>query len=382
MNTPSPLKHRNTLFYAAGESDADIRYFTGFSCPDPFIAIRTASGRRIAVLGDLEFDRARATARVHRVLRLAPFAAAAARRRGRQAGLADTIREVLRALRIRSVTVPHAFPAGLAQALRARRIGVRALRVAAFPERIIKTDEEITNIRTAMRAAEAGIRAGINLLARSRIRGRYLEVNGRRLTADILRREVNAAVFARGFIPAYTIVAPGREGCDPHNAGAGAICAHEPVIIDVFPRSEATGYFGDITRTVVRGHASDRVRRMYRAVLAAQRGALQSVHPGVRAQDIHRNIHAEFTGRGFETGVRDGRMQGFFHGTGHGVGLEIHEPPRIADGPDRLRRGMVITIEPGLYYWPDGGVRIEDTVLVTHDGIDNLTHCSKRLEIL
>ena len=192
---------------------------------------------------------------------------------------------------------------------------------------------------------------------------------------------VNLEIFARGCIPAHTIVAPGQHGCDPHDVGSGPIRAGEPIIIDIFPRSEKTGYFADITRTVVKGAPKPRVCEMYDAVLAAQRGALRMIRHGAVASDIHGAILAQFEKRGFKTGQIDGRMQGFFHGTGHGLGLEIHEPPRIAMNDTRLEAGMVVTVEPGLYYAGIGGMRIEDTVLVTRTGIRNLTRFPKFLEV-
>jgi Xaa-Pro aminopeptidase len=260
-------------------------------------------------------------------------------------------------------------------------VGVRVSRGPLFPERAHKTTAEVAAIRRAMRATEAGLQAAIDLLRRATIRGGWVMSDGRKLTAEELRRVLNAEVFARGCIPAHTIVAAGRRGCDPHDVGGGPIRAGQPIIIDVFPRSEASGYFADITRTVVKGTASEMVRDIYQTVLAGQRLALRMIRHGVRARDVHGAILDLFESRGFPTGEANGRMQGFFHGTGHGLGLEIHEPPRIAMNDAVLKAGMVVTAEPGLYYYPVGGVRIEDTVLVTRTGIRNLTRFPKFLEI-
>jgi len=116
-------------------------------------------------------------------------------------------------------------------------------------------------------------------------------------------------------------------------------------------------------------------------VLAGQRLGLRMLRHGARTAPIHRTILDFFAGRGFETGRMGGRMQGFFHATGHGVGLDLHEPPRIAINDLVLAEGMVVTVEPGLYYHPTGGIRIEDTVMVTRRGIRNLTRFPKFLEI-
>jgi len=372
---------KHILLYASSDTDANIFYATRFSCPDPFLFIRTAQGRRIYVMSDLEIDRARATTNAHRVLPMSRYVAAARTRRRGQPHVADVIAEVLRDLRIRAVTVPESFPAGIADRLRRRHVRVTAAKEPFFPRRARKSEQEIAYIRTVMRATEKGLAAAVDILRRSRIRNGWVMWEGRRLTSEFLRRAIDETVFSHGCIATHTIVAAGKHGCDPHNAGSGPIRANTPIIIDIFPRSESTGYFGDMTRTFVKGRASERVRRMYKAVFDAQRRALRMIRPGVDGRDIHEAIQGLFGSRGFETGEIGGRMQGFFHGTGHGLGLEIHEPPRIATVSSMLRKDMVVTVEPGLYYWPVGGVRIEDTVLVTEDGIRSLTRFPKTLEI-
>jgi len=372
---------KNVLLYASSESDANVLYATHFSCPDPFIFIRTSKGRRVFVMSDLEIDRARSQSNAHRVLSLPTFVARAEKRRGRTPLIAEVIAEVLGELRIRSVVVPQNFPVGIADRLRELRVGVTALPDPFFDERLYKSPDEVKHITRTMRATEAGMEAAVDVLRRSRIRNGWVVYEGKRLTADHLRDVANAAIFARGCIPAHTIVAPGKRGCDPHDVGGGPIRAHQPIIIDIFPRSERTGYYGDITRTVVKGRAGEEVSRMHAAVAAGQRLGLSMVRAGARVRDIHQAILDLFAGKGFPTGKRDGRMQGFFHGTGHGLGLDIHEPPRIGLQDGVLEKGMVVTVEPGLYYYPIGGVRIEDTVLVTERGYKNLTRFPKLFEI-
>lgn len=369
------------LLYAASEADADVLYATRFFCPDPFVFIRTAAGKRIFVMSDLEIDRARKQSNAHRVLSMMHYTELARKRLGRAPLPGDVIAEVLHDLRIRSVRVPSGFATGVADRLRRHGITVHAAEGSLFPERRLKRPDEVAAITRAMRATEAGMQAAIDMLRRARVRGGWVTLNGRRLTAEDVRQAANVEIFTRGYMPAHTIVAPGKHGCDPHDVGSGPIRAGEPVIIDIFPRSEKTGYFADITRTVVKGRPSPRARAMYDAVLAAQRGALRSIRHGARARDIHGAILELFEKRGFRTGNIDGRMQGFFHGTGHGLGLEIHEPPRIAMTDVTLETGMVVTVEPGLYYAGVGGVRIEDTVLVTRTGIRNLTRFPKFFEI-
>lgn len=383
MNRAFTVRHKNKniLIYADSETNADILYGTGFNCPDPFIFVRTAAGKRHLVMSDLEIDRARVQSNAHKVHSLTQYTELARQRFGRTPGTAEVLATVLGDFGIRSITVPASFPLGLAEDLRKHKIKVAALKDPFFPERIYKTPEEIAKIKKAFRATEKGMHAAIDTLTKSKIRDRYLIFKGKKLTAETLRNIMNTTVLGQGYIPTGTIVAPGKKGCDPHDRGSGAIRANEPIILDIFPRSEQSGYFADMTRTVVRGKASETVRKMYEAVHDGQRLGLSLIKHGVKARTVHSSITRLFEERGFHTGQKNGRMQGFIHTTGHALGLEIHEPPRIAMNNVTLEKGMVLTVEPGLYYYPHGGIRIEDTVLVTRTGIENLTRFAKFLEI-
>ena len=379
---PRPTPRRKPrLCYACSEREADLLYATGFLAPDPYLFLER-NGRRSIAVSDLELDRARATARVDNVLRWEAYERGLTASR-RRPTVAAVIAAVLREWGVRRVEVPRAFALALARDL--LRLGVRVTpaRDPFWPAREVKRPDEVAAITQALRAAEAGITAGIEALRAARIgRDGFLRHAGRRLTADDLRGVVNAAVMARGCVPGHTICAVGDQAVDPHDEGHGPLRAHTPIVIDVFPRSEKTGYFGDITRTVVRGRANERLREMYAVVREGVNLGLSRIRHGAQGKPIHLEIAALFAQRGFPTGEIDGRMQGFFHGTGHGVGLEIHEPPSISKRrPYRLRAGHVVTVEPGLYYLGLGGVRIEELVVVTRDGCRNLTRLPKVLEI-
>jgi Xaa-Pro aminopeptidase len=371
---------RNVLLYCASETDADILYPTGFFAPDPFLFVQ--KGRtRILVMSDLERDRARKQAGVERVL---SWTAVAKRLtdEGRPAPAAAVIARVLRDLGLRRVEVPRRFPLGLAIELDALGVRLDLVDDPFWPEREIKRPDEVRAITAALRAAEAGLEAGLEALRACRIgRDGYLRRDARRFTAEDLRSAVNTRIMAEGCVPSHTICAPGDQAVDPHEEGHGPIRAHTPVVMDIFPRSEKTGYFGDLTRTVVRGRASDRLKEVYALVHEGTRLGHRRIHDGVDARRIHAEIQALFDARGYRTGVKDGRMQGFFHGTGHGLGLEIHEAPSISIRPSVLRAGHVVTVEPGLYYLGIGGVRIEDVALVTARGSRNLTRVPKFLEL-
>jgi Xaa-Pro aminopeptidase len=224
----------------------------------------------------------------------------------------------------------------------------------------------------------------MEVLRRSKIaRNRKLIYHGLPLTSEKLRAVIDCAILQACGLAANTIVAGGRQACDPHERGHGLLRANEPIIIDIFPRSQKTGYFGDITRTVVRGHASEGVRKLYATVLHGQKIGFEKIRDKAKTADVHKAVQQFFIQQGYKTGRHNGRMEGFFHGTGHGLGLEIHEAPRVgAASTEKLRPGHVVTVEPGLYY-PElgGGIRLEDVALVTANGAKNLTRFEKVLEI-
>jgi Xaa-Pro aminopeptidase len=367
------------LLYAASETDADILYPTGFFAPDPFLFIQ--QGRtRILVMSDLEMDRARKQARVDRVLSWSKIAGRLEKHREKVTA-ADVIALAAKQLGLKRVLVPQSFPLGLAMELDARGLRLDLGPEPFWPERETKTPHEVRAIEASLRAAEAGLLAGIEALRSCRIRNGWLWRDGRRFTAEDLRSAVNTRMMADGYIPAHTICAPGDQAVDPHEEGHGPIRAHSPVVMDIFPRSEKTGYFGDLTRTVVRGKASFALHEVYAIVHQGVRLGHRRIRPGAASMDIHREIQALFERQGYRTGVKDGRMQGFFHGTGHGLGLQIHEAPSIGKRPSVLQAGHVVTVEPGLYYLGLGGVRIEDVALVTKTGSRCLTRVPKQLEI-
>jgi Xaa-Pro aminopeptidase len=231
--------------------------------------------------------------------------------------------------------------------------------------------------------AEVGLAEGLQALKAAKVgRDRKLSYHGAPLTSEKLRAIIDIAIIQAGGLASHTIVAGGRQACDPHEQGHGTLRAQEPIILDVFPRSQKTGYFGDITRTVVKGRASEAIRRLYDTVVHGQEMAFGKVSCEARASDIHKAVQTFFESQGYKTGKKNGRMQGFFHGTGHGLGMEIHEAPRISlTSNDLLKTGHVVTVEPGLYYPQMGGVRLEDVVSVTPQGPRNLTKFEKALEV-
>ena len=369
------------LMVADSERDANMLYATGLFVPDPFIYLH-AGGRPLIVLSDLEIDRARKQAPHCRAVSLSAYQQKLRRDGVKSPRYAHVIREILREKKIRRAIVPDNFPLGLAREL--KKLGVKLKPVAGFfPKREIKSADEVRKISAALVMAEVGMAEGMQALRHSKIdRRRQLIYRGSPLTSERLRSVIDCAVLQASGLAANTIVAGGKQGCDPHERGHGKLRANEPIIIDIFPRSQKTGYFGDITRTVVRGRASEAVKKLYDTVLHGQKIALQKVSARISTKEIHQCVLQFFKQRGYATGKRNGRMEGFFHGTGHGLGLEIHEAPRMgATSTGKLKAGQVVTVEPGLYYPEIGGVRLEDVALVMANGARNLTRFEKVLEI-
>ncbi len=369
------------LIVSASEGDANMLYATAFFAPDPFIFLQH-QGKKYVVMSDLEIDRARKQAEVDQVLSLSLYQTRLRKIGKNRPATVDVLDMIFRKRGIGSLAVPANFPALLADELRSRGFVLQIKKDPFFSERERKKTDEVKKIRDSLRVAELGLDAGIKALKKAKIdRDRYLYLNGSRLTSEAIKTIVNTTIMAQGWVPSHTIVSSGDQCCDPHHEGSGPLKANTSIIFDIFPRSQKTGYFGDLSRTVVRGRASERLKKAYITVQAGQEVAFRMIRDGADGRKIHQKILALFEQRGFPTGKIGGRMQGFFHGTGHGLGLDIHEPPRIAVSEATLRAGHVVTVEPGLYYLGMGGVRLEDVVLVTSNGNRNLTRYPQFLEI-
>lgn len=368
------------FIYDNSEKNADLYYATRFRAPDPFIYFE-CGGRSFVVMNDLEIDRARREAAVDRVLSINPYIERAGKRR-KVPGQVDVIHEIFSEQRVKRLVVPQNAPFALMDALRRKGYRVGPGPNPFFPERFAKTAGEVRAILASQRVVFAAMGLSRDVLRSSRIKGRRLVHRGRALTSESLRRMVDVFLFEQGFVAEGTIVSCGRHALDPHDVGSGPLLPHQAIIVDIFPRSQRTGYYGDATRTFCRGRAPEALRRMYAAVREAQALGVRLIRPGVNGRKIHEAIHAFFASRGYATGEKGGRRQGFFHGTGHSIGLEIHEEPaRITYRDYILRAGNVMSCEPGLYYPEIGGVRIEDLVRVTRAGCEVLARFPKQLEV-
>ena len=374
------------LIVAASEHDADMLYATRFYVPDAFIYF-TRDGRSTVLLSDLEVDRGRKQATVDEVISLSEFIKENKKALGAKPPLAKVAAHFLRSRRVRRAEVPDSFPLGFSQAMAKAGVTAVPARGPFWPARLYKTAEEQNHLRKALEITAAGLARGVEVRAAAKAAGgkkaaagAELSWGGSVLTSERLRAEIDSAILRAGGVPANTIVAGGEQACDPHERGSGPLRAGELIILDIFPRDARTGYYGDMTRTVVKGRASDAQRHLWLTVQEGQRMTIEATRAGADGKAIHDRTKKFFKDSGYPTETRDSRHVGFFHGTGHGLGLEIHEPPRF-QFTRGLEAGTVITIEPGLYFPGLGGVRIEDVVAVTAKGCDVLSSFEQRLEV-
>ena len=367
------------LIVAPSDTDADMLYATRIFIGDPFIFLQQ-KGKRILVLSDLEIDRAKKNAKADEFVMFNQLEREVQGKAKKAPPYEKVLAHFLTKRGVKRALVPANFPLSFANEIKRNGIALETSNGLFWPAREKKTAEEIRLLERALRMTETGMKRGMEILKTSKLgTGKKLKWSGKTLTSEILRAEIDSAILRAGGVPTNTIVAGGDQACDPHERGFGPLRADSLIILDIFPRDGKTGYWGDMTRTVVRGRANEQQRKLWEAVKAGQTLALKRIKAGVDGMSIHQAITELFERRGFPTEVRNGRRVGFFHGTGHGLGLEIHEYPRLQKVV--LKAGQCLTVEPGLYYPGIGGARIEDVVIVEKTGCRILSRFPKQLEI-
>ncbi|MDB6170015.1 MAG: peptidase [Verrucomicrobia bacterium] len=354
------------LLYADTAASSDQLYFSGVEVHDPFIAFGVGR-RKLTAQSALEFGRVKKAGTFDILVPLEKWRARAeARWPRRKITPAEIIAVLAQAYGAKGFRVADDFPAAVF--LRLKSLGIR-LELAdgpLFPEREVKSAAEAAAIREGNRLSAIGLAAAEKILRAAKPRGRKLLHGGRLLTSEDVKFAVETAILRAGGLSLNTIVAGGDQACDPHDRGTGPLRAHDLIVVDIFPRVVKTGYFGDMTRTFLRGRASEAQRRLVATVRAAQQAALHRIRTGVDGREVHLEVTNVFAAAGYKTTRTKTGAVGFFHGTGHGLGLAIHEPPRLnAIFPVSLKKGTTVTVEPGLYYPGLGGCRIEDVVQVT-----------------
>ncbi|PSP82908.1 peptidase M24 [Halobacteriales archaeon QS_6_64_34] len=368
----------------ADSTDSDQYYLSGFDAPDPFITLYNGE-THLLFPRSLEFGRAKRESRADTVERYVDFDHAnLVEEHGPEASVSYVLDRFLDAYDVDSIAVPPRFPLRTADGLRSRGVDVTADTDGTVTEiRATKTEEEISHVRAAQRANEAAMAAAEELLSDATIdNGGQLSHDGSPLTSERVKEEIEVTLLRHGCSLDETIVACGADAADPHDRGSGPLSAGEPIIVDIFPRDKATKYHADMTRTFCKGEPSETVREWYDLTERAKRAAFDALEPGATGEDVHDAACDVYEDAGLPTLRSDDRAEtGFIHSTGHGVGLDVHELPRLSPSGGELEPGHVVTIEPGLYDPEVGGIRIEDIAVVTEDGYENLTEYDERLVV-
>jgi Xaa-Pro aminopeptidase len=300
-----------------------------------------------------------------------------------EVGLEIALRAIQRVGITRAI-VPHTFPLGLADHLRANGVELEVDRDFFNERRRAKNETEIDGIRRAQRAAEAGMDAARELLRRAERANGVLTLDGKPLTSERIKDAIAKAFRAHGCVADEFIVSHGAQSAIGHEMGSGAIVPGEPIVIDLWPRDAETACYADMTRTFCVGDVPDELLEFHRLVKESLDSSLAAVKAGESGRRLFEISCEPFHRAGYKTllNKQDGEVveDGYFHSLGHGVGLEVHEQPNLSRFEEPLVAGDVVTLEPGLYRQGFGGCRLEDLVLVTDEGAENLTRYPYDLE--
>jgi Xaa-Pro aminopeptidase len=352
-----------------------------FAVGDPaaLIELPTDNGgrRRVFILRDIELDRARQHAAADECACPADYAPAEGLSGDRETATAQAAAECLRRAGVNRVVADRSLPLIFAHHAEQAGISVAYDADLGVRERRQKDDAAVDALRAAQRVTEQAMAMACRLIARAEAGADgVLQHEGEPLTAERVRAAIDVFLLERNFENGPCIVAPGVQGADCHERGAGPIRTGEPVIIDIFPRDRRTLFNGDCTRVVVHGEPPKAFVAMHEAVVEAKAAAIAAVRAGATGEAVHEAAIGVIARRGFGVGLPTGdtppEHAAMVHGTGHGIGLEVHEPPLLDRGGPELLEGDALTVEPGLYCPAIGGVRIEDMVIVRDEGCENL----------
>jgi Xaa-Pro aminopeptidase len=360
------IRKRGTDAYVvyANSRDADMRYLTHFTTSDPFVYFRRPGEKGTIIISQMEVGRAsregttavmtRAEAGLPEIMK-------------KEKDLYRATAQMIAGQAGEKILVPQNFPVALANAL-GEFCSVTVDKGTVLSMRAKKTRTEIQYMKSVQNVTQTAMGQAVSLIRRSRVKKGVLHHDGKPLTSELIKYAMHCVLLEHGCCAEDTIVSCGEDTAIPHMTGTGPLRADEPIIIDLFPVHEKSGYYADMTRTVVKGEPSPEILEMYTALCEAKLLAISQVKGGVSGADLYQIVVDFFKDRGYESDTR-----GFVHNLGHGVGLQVHELPTVGPSGKPLETGNVITIEPGLYYPGIGGVRLEDIGAVTKTGFDNFT---------
>jgi Xaa-Pro aminopeptidase len=367
--------------------NAGLYRTAGFLVGDPVVWIELGppTEERHFILRDIELDRARKLSRATHCWCPNDFAPTTGLSGDRETATAQSAAEFFVRRQVAEVTVDRSIPMIFAHALSERGIRVVCDTEWGLIERRQKSAEEIEKIAFAQKQTEVVMERACRFIARATPNASgILHADGGILTAERIQSLIDVWLLELGFSSPGSIVACGPIGADCHDHGHGPLVTGQPIIVDIFPRDKKTLYNGDCTRTVVHGDIHPKVAEMHAAVARAKAAACKVIRAGISGDYVHQATIASITSDGFKMGLppdgADDNYTAMTHGTGHGLGLEVHEPPLLAIGGPDLLVGDVVTVEPGLYCKALGGVRLEDMVVVTEHGHTNLNKLYEGLD--
>jgi Xaa-Pro aminopeptidase len=354
----------------ASSRDTDMKYLTHFTTSDPFVFFKKPGEPGVIIVSQMETGRASREATSTVMTRT-------------QAGLPEIMKTEKDPYRAtakmiagqvgKKILVPPNFPIALANAM-SEYCSVVVDSGTIQSMRAKKSKIELILMKKVQKVTERAMDRAISLIRSSSVKKGILYIDQKPLTSEQVKFSIHSLLLEHGCSAVDTIVSCGEDTAIPHMSGSGPLKSDEPIVIDLFPVDEKSGYYADMTRTVVKGEPSNDIREMYDALREAKQLGISRVKAGVSGADIHLAVVDFFNERGYETDTR-----GFIHNLGHGVGLQVHELPTIGPAGKALETGNVITIEPGLYYPGIGGVRLEDIGAVTSRGFNNFTKFSEEL---
>jgi len=360
--------------------NTDLFYKIGIEVPDPFFFLDF--GSRVLIFLDRRelaaFRRENKNNKI-KALPLEPLIEKSKKIKDKTGSENKVIFQIFKDYKLfkKKVIVPRYFPLDIADFLRSKGVKLK-VETCFYPERSVKSQKEKEIIGKNILIVRRAFLKIEKILKDSSIKGKFLEYQGKILTSEFLKQEAEKVLLENKMMSVQgMIVSCGAHSAEPHHRGKGKIMSQKTIICDIFPRNKDNGYFGDMTRTYFKGKASKEILNMHDAVIKARSAVFKKIKHNAEISEIHKEAVKVFQDKGYDIGEK-----GFIHGTGHGLGLDVHESPFISSSSKgKLKKGNVITIEPGLYYPKIGGVRIEDVIYVTENGYENLTNHSEKMVI-
>ncbi len=373
----------DVLIHADTVRSPELRHEVPVAVPDPFLYLER-NGSKLAMVSSFEVDRLREVGVEAHPYEAFGWDDLVGKGIPREEVDLELAARAVKEWGVSSASVPSTFPLELADRLRANGTELNVDRDLFLQRRRVKTEAELAGIRRAQKGADDAMGAARELLGRAEPRNGSVLLDGEPLTCERVKLEILRVFGEHGLSADDFIVSHGAQSAVGHDMGSGPIAPDEPIVIDIWPRDRESMCFADMTRTFVIGTPSDELREYHRLVYDALQRSLELTRAGVEGRAVFTEVCELFQEAGQPTQLskKPGEVldSGFYHGLGHGVGLEVHEQPWLGRAPGSLVAGDVVTLEPGLYRHGYGGCRLEDLALVTEDGCENLTDFPYDLE--